>query len=116
MKNLCLMLLLAALISCSNDPINADFVEIKDNLARFDIENNSDSDIEKISFEINYFDQNEKLLLTDTVSYQISINVDGDESPFLMAHDKTFFVQAIPTDCKKADIRILEANFNNEIE
>jgi len=96
------------LISCANDHVQARFIEIKNDVARFEIENNSHKDIERICFEITYLDDTAAILLIDTLDYQKSKEYQGDKTPFLKAKDKTFFVQRIPNNSIKAEIKILE--------
>lgn len=63
MKNLVYIILTILLISCKNEKVNTKFIEIKDNVARFDIRNNSNKDIYKITFEIKFLDKSENVLL-----------------------------------------------------
>ncbi len=99
--------------SCIKENVEIDFIEIKDNISRFEIVNNTDSDLGKIAFEITFLDKNDSPLLIDTITYQAHNNQNG-ETPFLLANDKTFIVQAIPDGCKKTDIRILEVVYFNK--
>jgi hypothetical protein len=108
MKKISLLITAFILISCVNDTVNTKFVEIKNNIARFDIVNNSNKDIEKITFEIKYLDNLNKLLLIDTVDYQMSKESQKEKRPFLKANDNTFIVQSVPDNCKKANIKVLE--------
>lgn len=110
MKNLWILIFVITLISCKNHNVKAEYIEIKDNIARFDIINKSNKDIEKITFEIRFLDNLDKILLTDTIEYLMSKEYFKDKTPFLKANDKTFIVQSIPNNCKKADIKILEVD------
>lgn len=108
MRKYLILISFSFLIACTNDPVQAEFIEITNDIARFEIENNSAMDIEKITFEISYMDVSENILLTDTVKYQMSEQSQNDSPTFLKANDKTFIVQSIPDNCTKAAIRILE--------
>ena len=108
MKNLWILIFTFTFISCKNHNVKAEYIEIKDNAAWFNIVNKSKKDIEKITFEIKYLDSLDNLLLTDTIEYSVSKQYFKDNTPFLKANDKTFIVQSIPRDCKKAAIMILE--------
>lgn len=110
MKNLWILIFVITLISCKNHNVKAEYIEIKDNIARFDIINKSNKDIEKITFEIRFLDNLDKILLTDTIEYLMSKEYFKGKTPFLKANDKTFIVQSIPNNCKKADIKILEVD------
>lgn len=107
MRKFLILISFSFLISCSNDPVQVEFIEIKNDVARFDIKNNSDKGIEKITFEITYLDISDNVLLTDTLEYQMSKENQKDKVPFLKSNDKTFIVQSIPNNCSKADIKIL---------
>lgn len=108
MKKIVLLISSFILISCVNDNVNAEFTEIKNNIARFDIVNNSNKDIGKITFEIKFLDNLDNILLIDTLDYQMSKEYHKDKIPFLKANDKTFIVKSIPNNCKKANIKILK--------
>lgn len=108
MKKYLIVVFSLILISCIKNKVNAEFTEIKDNIARFDIVNNVDKDIKKITFEIKYLDELDNLMFTDTVSYQMGKGNEKVIAPFLKANDKNFIVQNIPDNCKKAAIKILE--------
>jgi len=114
MKNSWILIFVITLISCKNHNVKAEFIEIKDNIARFDIINMSNKDIEKMTFEIKYLDNLDKILLKDTIEYQMSKEYFKDKTPFLKANDKTFIVQRVPNNCKKADIKILEVDNINK--
>jgi len=107
MKNLWILIFTFTFISCKNHNVKAEYIEIKDNAAWFNIVNKSKKDIEKITFEIKYLDSLDNLLLTDTIEYSVSKQYFKDNTPFLKANDKTFIVQSTPSDCKKAVIVIL---------
>ena len=108
MKKFVLIILSFTLISCAKNNVNAKFIEIKDNIARLDVVNNSDKDIEKLTLEIKYLDN---ILLIDTIDYQNSKKYFSAKTPFLNANDETFIVQSIPNNCKKAAIKILEIDY-----
>ncbi len=57
MKKLSFVILYVILFSCIHDNVEAKFIEIKNNIARFDIVNNSKMDIQKITFEVTFFDK-----------------------------------------------------------
>jgi len=111
MKKFALIILSFTLISCVKNNVNAKFIEIKDNIARFDVVNNSNKDIAKLTFEIKYLDNLNKILLIDTVDYQNSKKYFSAKTPFLNANDETFIVQSIPNNCKKAAITVLEIEY-----
>ncbi len=113
MRKFLMLISSSLLISCTNDTVQAEFIEIKNDVARFEIENNSDKDIEKITLEITYLDISDNVLLTDTLEYQMSEENQKDKTPFLKANDKTFIVQSIPNNCIKADLKILEIDNNS---
>ena len=111
MKKFKFLILLILMNACSDELIKAKFIEIKDNLARFDIVNESNKDLGKITFEIRYLDVYNKVLLMDTVSYLMSTDVHSNKIPFLKANDKIFIIQKIPENCKSADIKIIEIHY-----
>jgi len=111
MKKFVIIILSFTLISCVKNNVNAEFIEIKDNIARFDVVNTSNKDIEKLTFEIKYFDNLDNILLIDTIDYQNSKKYFSAKTPFLKANDETFFVQSIPNNCKKAAIKVLEIDY-----
>lgn len=96
------------MFSCENNNVEVEFIEIKNDIARFDIVNNSNKDIRKISFEIRFLDNSNKLLLIDTLVYQMSKEYQKVNIPFLKANEKTFVAQGIPNNCKRADIKVLK--------
>lgn len=108
MKNLLSFVSVILLLSCTNKTIDAEFLEIDNNIARFKIVNNSNKDIGKIIFEVRFLDSSNNLLLTDTVSYEMSKEYQKENLPFLKANDEIFIVQVVPANSKKADIKVLE--------
>ncbi len=108
MKNLLSFVSVLLLLSCTNKSIDAEFLEIDNNIARFKIVNNSNKDIAKIIFEVRFLDSSNNLLLIDTLSYQMSKEYQKENLPFLKANDGTFIVQSVPANSKKADIKVLE--------
>lgn len=107
MKKIKILILLILIISCNNDRIDANFHNIKDGVAIFNIVNRSANDIEKFIFEIKYLDKSNKVLLLDTISYEESKEL-SDKPIFLKANDRTFIVQKIPKNCESAEIKILK--------
>lgn len=107
MKKFKMLILLISIIGCNNDRIKANFYEIKDGIARFDIVNGSAKDIEEIIFEIKYLDKSNTVLLLDTISYGVNKEF-SDEPFFLKSNASTFIVQSIPKKCESADIKILK--------
>jgi|GEM_PF-3071453 len=107
MRPFCIVLFIMTLISCESNKVKTEFIEIQDGIARFDIINNSNLDIENITFEIRYFDNSNNLLLADTVAYRISDKSNLNDKSFLQANEKTFIVQRVPDNCDKANIKIL---------
>jgi hypothetical protein len=107
MKQFNILILLISMTACNNEQLKTEFNQIKDGLARFDVINKSSKDIRGITFEIKYIDNSNKVILVDTVSYQIS-NDYSDKAIFIKANDKTFIVQKIPENCKTANIKILK--------
>jgi len=95
-------------MSCRNNNVDAKFIEIKDNVARFDIINNSDVAIEKITFEIRYLDVADAVLKIDTINYRMCAKQNKERTPFLRANEKTFIAQVTPEKCDKAVINILK--------
>lgn len=108
MKHFLIFLLFVSLSSCQKQKVKAEFIEINNNIARFDIINSSNRDIEKITFEISYFDPSDNVLRKDTVNYQKSKENAQEYDPFLKANEKTFIVQSVPNNCDKAGIKILK--------
>jgi len=107
MRPFCIVLFIMTLISCESNKVKTEFIEIQDGIARFDIINNSNLDIENITFEIRYFDNSNNLLLADTVAYRKSDKSNLNDKSFLKANEKTFIVQRVPDNCDKANIKIL---------
>jgi hypothetical protein len=105
---LALLTLCSLMLSCEKKDVDARFNKIENNIAQFDIVNNTNKDILSITFEIKYLDNLNKLLLTDTVSYIRSEEDEKKRIPFLKANEETFITQTIPDNCKKADIKVLE--------
>ncbi|WP_373397027.1 hypothetical protein V8V91_20860 [Algoriphagus halophilus] len=108
MKSKLILLSILLLVACSSKKIEADFIEIENNNARFEIVNNSEEDISKITFEIRYLDSSDGILLLDTVSYQMSNEGPKEPLPFLKANDRTFIVQRAPDRCSRAEIMVVE--------
>ncbi|MCA0154265.1 hypothetical protein [Winogradskyella vincentii] len=108
MKNILMLISTLLVTSCANNNIEAEFIEIKNKIARFDVVNNSNKDISKITLEIRFLDSSDNLLLVDTLDYQMGNDYRNEKLPFLKANDKTFIVQSAPDNCLKADIKILE--------
>lgn len=108
MKSNLILLSILLLVSCSSKKIEAEFMEIENNNARFEIVNDSEEDIGKITFEIRYLDSSDGVLLLDTVSYQMSNQGQNEPLPFLKANDRTFIVQRAPDQCQRAEIMVLE--------
>lgn len=96
-----------SLTSCETKDIEVQFRKIENNTALFDIVNNSNKNIGKMTFEINYLDNSNIILLTDTVDYQMSEEYQKDNVAFLKAKEETFIAQQIPKNCTKANIEIL---------
>lgn len=108
MKNKLFLFPILLLVACSSKKIEADFIEIENNNARFEIVNNSEEDIGKIIFEIRYLDSSDGILLLDTVTYQMSTKDQNEPLPFLKANDRTSIVQRAPDQCNRAEIMVLE--------
>jgi hypothetical protein len=108
MKNIALLIICLCILSCESKNVEAEFIEVENGLARFDIYNRSDRDIRKITFEITFLDHSGKPLLLDTLLYQMGKEHGKIDVPFLKAKDRTFIVQRVPEDCQKADIKVLE--------
>lgn len=96
---------------CTGESITSEFIEIQNNIARFDVVNNSNKDVGKITFEVRFPDPSNRVLLKDTVSYQMSNEYPKENLPFLKANDQTFIVQSVPDNCKKAEIKVLEVDY-----
>lgn len=108
MKNILSFVSVLLLVSCTTKSIDAEFLEIDNNIARFEIVNNSNKDIGKMIFEVRFLDSSNNLLLIDTLSYQMSKEHQKENLPFLKANDGIFIVQSVPANSKKADIKVLE--------
>ena len=108
MKNILSFVSVLLLVSCTTKSIDAEFLEIDNNLARFKIVNNSNKDIGKIIFELRFLDSSNNLLLIDTLSYEGSKEYQKENLPFLKANDGIFIVQIVPANSKKADIKVLK--------
>ena len=111
MKNILFFMLFIIFFSCTSEKVDAKFIEIKNNIARFDITNNSDEDIAKIKYELRFFDSTKKLILRDTVSYKMSNDDKNIVQPFLKANQETFVVNETPVNCEKVEIKILEVDY-----
>ena len=111
MKNFLLFVSVLLLVSCTAESIDAEFIEIDNNLARFEIINNSNKDIGKLIFELRFLDSSNNLLLIDTISYELSQEFQKENLPFLKANDGIFIVQIVPANSKKADIKVLEIDY-----
>ena len=110
MKRIVNLFVLIGMMSCSNEPVNADFVEIKNDIARFDIVNESNKNIKAITFEIKYIDSSKKAIKVDTLNYQMNRD-KPDQAIFLKANESTFIVQEAPKTCTTADIKILVTSY-----
>ncbi len=111
MKNVLIYFLFVLVVSCASDAVNVKFIEIKNNIARFEIINNSDQDISKITYEVTFLDRTENLILKDTTSYKMENDSKQGRIPFLKANEKTFIVHKVPENCEKAEIALLKIDF-----
>lgn len=95
--------------SCATDPVEVEFAEMMNNntLGRFEVENNTEQDVMKISFEVTYVDGFGEDLSIDTVSYNKTSDSDGNVKPFLDAKSSTFFVWEAPENAVSARGRVL---------
>ena len=111
MKKKLIYFLFVLIVSCTSETVNAEFIEIKNNIARFEITNNSNQDIAKITYEIKFFDSSENLILKDTSSYEMANDSKKKNVTFLKANEKTFIVNKAPEECEKAEIGLLKIDF-----
>jgi hypothetical protein len=74
---------------------------------RFEVENNTEQDVMKISFEVTFVDGFGEELSVDTVSYTRSSDSDGNTTPFVEANGSTFFVWEAPENARSAHARVL---------
>lgn len=106
MKKIIFLIIITVFLSCKSDIVEAEFVEINDNIARFDITNNTNQDIKEISLELNFLDTSKLLISKDTVDYKML-----SDEPFLKSKDKTFIVNKVPENCTNAEVVVLEIDF-----
>ena len=79
MKKLSFVILYVLLFSCIHDNVEAKFIEIKNNIARFDIVNNSKMDIQKITFKKKFVEPSAE---TDTLA---TVGLEDEYEPIIMA-------------------------------
>ncbi len=109
-KSKTLIVILILLSACTKNLINVEFIEIKNDTARFDIKNHSEKDLDRITVKIMYLNENNSVILTDTISYKMN-KEDESNKPFLKAGEETFIIQKIPNNCILARIKILDMGF-----
>lgn len=97
------------MFACKSDSLDVEFAEMmNDNtLARFDVMNNTDQDIMTVSFEVTFFDTSGDALDIDTVSYNTTSDIEGNQKPFIEAQSTTFFVWSVPENTASASGRVL---------
>ncbi|GHB48101.1 hypothetical protein [Mongoliitalea lutea] len=100
MKKIWLILLLAA-IACTSNGIEVKVEEMKNDLVRISVTNNSEIDYATMTFIIDYLDKDKRLLLSDTIPYH---KQDGN---FLPAKSNTFIVQKPPQGTQSVQVNII---------
>lgn len=100
MKRIWLILLVAA-IACTSNGIEVKVEEMKNDLVRISVTNNSEIDYATMTFIIDYLDKDRTLLLSDTVPY------NKPEGNFLPAKSNTFIVQKAPQGTESVKVNLI---------
>ncbi|SNS15653.1 hypothetical protein SAMN06295967_104105 [Belliella buryatensis] len=88
------------LVGCSNQPIKIKVEEIKDDIVRIIIKNETEIDYEKIAIIIDYLGDKKEIIKVDTVSYKMDTLSDCGSCVFLKSNESTFIVQKVPSGTK----------------
>lgn len=94
--------------NCTSNDVEAKFAEFNNDLAHFNIKNNTQKNIDKIEFLISFYDASNTLIHQDTTSFIMQ----NSTSPFLKAKKETFIIQKSPEGCHRAAIEILEVSYS----
>jgi len=108
---LLLLIVTVGIVSCqgTSDGVSVMFREIKNDIAYFDIRNQTSSDIMSLNLEISYLDRAGQAVLVDTISYSMAADSLGMAAPFLTAGSETFIVQSIAPESVTAKARLLSS-------
>ena len=110
-----LLLLLVPLlltVSCRPEAVTVSYVETRDGLARFDVQNRLERDLRSMSFELSFYSKSGEMVHIDTVEYTVTTNTaTGDTTAFVLAGSETFFVTKAPADANSATGRVIAFTF-----
>ena len=105
-----LLIILLIIPGCMKSGVDAEFVEIRNGSARFDLVNYTGAPVSNIELEIKILSDDGSPILTDTTSY-ISTERNGTKGPFMLTDEETFFMRSMPENASSCTIRVLRYNY-----